>query len=52
MINLYTRPKVGLINVTAFPCRTTMARYVGEIAWETGVWVAEDPSHSIHFDGE
>ena len=29
-----------------------MARYVGEIAWETEVWVADAPSHLIHFNGE
>ena len=26
-------------------------RYLGEIAWETEVWVAEAPSHLIHFNG-
>jgi hypothetical protein len=50
--DLFAGSKVGLVYVTAFPSRTTMARYVGEIAWETEVWVAEDPSHLIHFDGE
>jgi len=29
-----------------------MARYLREIAWETDVWVAEAPSHLIHFDGK
>jgi hypothetical protein len=23
-----------------------------EIAWETDVWVADSPSHLIHFNGE
>jgi hypothetical protein len=30
----------------------TMARYLNSIAWETEVWVADAPSHLIHFDGE
>jgi len=41
----------GLIYVTAFPSRGIMARYLAEIAWETEVWVADAPSHLIHFDG-
>ncbi len=42
----------GLVYVTAFPNRAAMSRYLGEIAWETEVWVADAPSHLIHFDGE
>ena len=29
-----------------------MARYLSEIAWATEVWIAEVPSHLIHFDGD
>ena len=39
----------GLVYVTAFPNRSIMSRYLGEIAWETEVWVADAPSHLIHF---
>jgi len=42
----------GLVYVTAFPNRTVMSRYLSEIAWETEVWVADAPSHLIHFNGE
>ncbi len=28
-----------------------MARYVGEIAWETEVWVADAATYLFHFDG-
>lgn len=41
----------GLVYVTAFPSRALMSRYLGEIAWETEVWVADAPSHLIHFNG-
>jgi len=41
----------GLVYVTAFPDKRTMGRYVGEISWETEVWVAEAPTHMIHFNG-
>lgn len=49
---LFAGAKTGLVYVTAFPNRTIMARYLGEIAWETEVWVSEAPSHLIHFNGE
>ena len=42
----------GLVYVTAFPDRSVMGRYLSEIAWETDVWVADAPSHLIHFNGE
>jgi hypothetical protein len=49
---LFAGAKAGLVYVTAFPNRTIMARYLGEIAWETEVWASEAPSHLIHFNGE
>ena len=42
----------GLVFVTAFHLRSDMARYLNEISWETEVWVAEAPTHIIHFNGE
>jgi hypothetical protein len=49
---LFAGSKAGLVYVTAFPNRSIMSRYLGEIAWETEVWVADAPSHLIHFNGE
>lgn len=49
---LFAGSTAGLVFVTAFPNRAVMGRYLGEIAWETEVWVAEAPSHLIHFNGE
>lgn len=49
---LFTGSIAGLVFVTAFPNRPVMGRYLGEIAWETEVWVADAPSHLIHFNGE
>ena len=48
---LFANSKAGLVYVTAFPNRSVMGRYLGEIAWETEVWVADAPSHLIHFNG-
>lgn len=49
---LFSGSVAGLVYVTAFPNRAIMGRYLGEIAWETEVWVADAPSHLIHFNGE
>ena len=52
LARLFLESKAGLVYVTAFPSRAIMARYLGEIAWETEVWCADAPSHLIHFNGE
>ncbi len=51
LAHLFTNSSAGLVYVTAFPNRTIMGRYLGEISWETEVWVADAPSHLIHFNG-
>jgi len=35
--------------VTAFPSRRNLRKFVDEIAWGTGVWIAEEPWNFIHF---
>jgi hypothetical protein len=52
LASLFSASSAGLVYVTAFPNRAIMGRYLGEIAWETEVWVADAPSHLIHFNGE
>ncbi len=41
----------GLVFVSAFPDRRTFNKYQEMIAWESEVWIADHPSHLIHFDG-
>jgi BsuBI/PstI restriction endonuclease C-terminus. len=50
--NLFAESKVGLVYVTAFLDRRTMMKYLDDISWETEVWIAESPTHLIHFNGE
>ncbi len=38
--------------VTAFLSRRAFAKYAEEIAWETEVWCADNPTHLTHFNGE
>ena len=49
---LFAGSKAGIIYVTAFLDRLTMMKYLDDISWETEVWIAEAPTHLIHFNGE
>jgi hypothetical protein len=48
---LFGASPAGIVYVTAFPSRSLMSQYIGSIAWETEVWVADAPTHLIHFNG-
>jgi hypothetical protein len=43
--------KVGKIYITAFPDKSEFRKHVADIAWETEVWIADNPDHMIHFNG-
>lgn len=49
---LFRDSTAGLVYVSCFPGRTDMRRYLAQIAWETEVWCADNPTHLIHFNGE
>lgn len=49
---LFGKSSAGLVFVTAFPSRELMARFLATIAWETEVWIADNPDHLIHFNGD
>lgn len=44
--------KVGKIYITAFPDKSEFRKHVADIAWETEVWIADNPDHMIHFNGD
>jgi hypothetical protein len=48
---LFDGSQAGLVYVTAFLDRRTLLRYLDDISWETEVWIAESPTHLIHFNG-
>jgi hypothetical protein len=52
LAKLFHDSKAGIVYVTAFINRRTMVKYLDEISWETEVWIAESPTHLIHFNGE
>jgi type II restriction enzyme len=50
--NLTKSCKAGIVFVTAFLNRQKFRQFISEIAWETEVWIAENPDHLIHFNGD
>jgi hypothetical protein len=44
--------QANIIYVTAFNDRAVFRRFAKEIAWETEVWIADNPSYMIHFNGD
>jgi len=49
---LFAGFRSGLVFVTAFETREAMGRFLNQISWETEVWIADNPDHVIHFNGE
>ena len=43
---------VPCIYVSAFATRKDFRRFISDISWETEVWIADEPDHMIHFNGE
>jgi BsuBI/PstI restriction endonuclease len=50
--DLFAGCSAGLVFVTAFTSREVMRSFLSQISWESEVWVASDPDHMIHFNGE
>lgn len=49
--DLFGKSEIGIVYVTAFPDTTTYLKYARSIAWETEVWIADQPEHMIHYNG-
>jgi len=49
---LFLSCTAGLVFVTAFPDGKLFRKFITDIAWETEVWLADAPTHLIHFNGE
>ena len=43
--------KAELIFVTTFLTRAEFRKWMMDIAWETEVWIADNPDHLVHFNG-
>lgn len=49
---LFSSVAADKVYISAFPDKKTFTRFATEIAWETEVWIADNPSHMIHFNGD
>jgi hypothetical protein len=43
---------VGKDYITAFPDRKIYKKFIDQLAWETEVWIADNPEHMIHLNGD
>lgn len=41
-----------IVYVTAFLNRSKFRQFMADIAWETEVWIADNPDHMVHFNGD
>ena len=41
-----------IVYVTAFLNRTAFRKWASDIAWESEVWIADNPDHLVHFNGD
>lgn len=41
-----------IVYVTAFLDRSAFRKFMVDIAWETEVWIADNPKHLVHFNGD
>lgn len=42
----------GKVYVTAFLDLNTYKKFVTDLAWDTEIWIAENPDHMIHLNGD
>lgn len=52
LAKLFENARPGLVYVSAFPDKKTMAKFLSQISWETEIWIAESPTHMIHLNGD
>ncbi len=52
LTTLFAETTANLIFISAFRTRSIMRRYLHDLAWETEVWIADNPSHLVHFNGD
>lgn len=51
LAKLFEASTAGLVYVSAFPDRRVFSKYIENVSWETEVWIADNPTHLVHFNG-
>lgn len=49
---LFSSVHADKVFISAFPDKRTFARCASDVAWETEVWVSDNPTHMVHFNGD
>ena len=52
LADLFASARGDKIYISAFPDKRTFARFAPDVAWETETWVADNPTHMVHFNGD
>ena len=52
LTEMFKGVEMGIVFVTAFPHVKEFRKNAADIAWETEVWIANEPDHMIHFNGD
>jgi len=52
LTGLFASSPTDKVFISAFPDKRTFARFAPDVAWETEVWVADNPTHMVHFNGD
>ena len=52
LAELFASAKGDNVYISAFPDKRTFARFAPDVAWETETWVADNPTHMVHFNGD
>jgi len=40
----------GRVYIMVFPDRKAYKKFIDQLAWETEVWIADNPNHMIHLN--
>jgi ABC-type Zn uptake system ZnuABC Zn-binding protein ZnuA len=51
LTELLSKSGIKQIYISSFPTKKEFKKYLDETAWETEVWLAEEPDHMIHLNG-
>ncbi len=51
LTELLSKSEIKQIYISAFPTKNEFKKYFDETAWETEVWLADEPDHMIHLNG-
>lgn len=52
LVQCFTESTASIVFVSVFPDRSAMALHLVDLPWETEAWIADEPAHMIHFNGQ